>query len=116
MSQTPTEPTRTLADPADSMLLSLARAIAGGAATSGATWPRLDLADPKQRSSATTSCSRNRPGGLGVSYAPQSSRRDVAIRSSPMVAIQPRSRFLAEAGAAARLCTEYRAGARSGLA
>ena len=96
------------ANPADSVLLSLARAVACGSAGAGATWPRLDLADPKQREFGDYELIEEiGRGGMGVVYRARqrSLDREVAIKfiADWFADMGGVARFLAEARAAARL-------------
>lgn len=108
MNPTPDPTFRTHPDPADSVLLSLTRAVAGEHATAGASWPRLDLSDPKQRAFGDYELLEEiGRGGMGVVYrARQASLdREVAIKFVADWFSDPAgiARFLAEARAAARL-------------
>ena len=108
MSRSPNETTHVIADPADSVLLSLARAVAGSSAFGNATWPKLDLSDPKQREFGDYELlDEIGRGGMGVVYRARqlSLDRDVAIKFIADWFADPTAvaRFLAEARAAARL-------------
>jgi hypothetical protein len=108
MSRRPDETTRVIADPGDSVLLSLARAVAGGGANGNATWPKLDLSDAKQREFGDYELlDEIGRGGMGVVYRARqlSLDRDVAIKFIADWFADPSAvaRFLAEARAAARL-------------
>lgn len=102
------EPTRIAANPADSVLLTLARVIVGKGTASGASWPRLDLADPKQREFGDYELIEEiGRGGMGVVYRARqrSLERFVAIKFIADFTTDPAhvARFLGEARAAARL-------------
>ena len=101
------EPTRVAANPADSVLLSLARIVAGSGTAGGASWPRLDLADPKQREFGDYELVEEiGRGGMGVVYRAHqhSLERDVAIKFIADFFADPAhvARFLGEARAATR--------------
>jgi serine/threonine protein kinase len=102
------EAARVTANPADSMLLSLARVMAGSGVKDHGGWPTLDLTDPRQREFGDYELLEELGrGGMGVVYRARqrSLDRDVAIKfiaewfadTSRVV------RFLAEARVAARL-------------
>ncbi|HEY2345308.1 MAG TPA: serine/threonine-protein kinase [Xanthomonadaceae bacterium] len=108
MNHHPNDTDRLHADPADSVLLSLARAVAGGHTAGGASWPRLDLADPKQREFGDYELLEEiGRGGMGVVYRARqrSLDREVAIKfiADWFADADGVTRFLAEARAAARL-------------
>jgi hypothetical protein len=108
MSSHPESPIEVVANPADSVLLSLARAVAGASVGAGATWPRLDLADPKQREFGDYELLEEiGRGGMGVVYRARqrSLDREVAIKfiADWFADMDGVARFLAEARAAARL-------------
>lgn len=105
---TPAQPTVIAANPADSTLLSLARAVVRQSTDDAPSWPRLDLTDPKQREFGDYELLEELGrGGMGVVYrARQASLdRDVAIKFIADWFADPArvERFTAEARTAARL-------------
>lgn len=109
MNANPDATARTHPDPADSVLLSLARAVAGERTGAHApSWPQLDLSDPQQREFGDYELLEEiGRGGMGVVYRARqrSLDRDVAIKFIADWFADPTgvARFLAEARAAARL-------------
>jgi serine/threonine protein kinase len=108
MHQNPDETTPHAADPADSVLLSLARAVAGRAVGSEPSWPRLDLNDSQQREFGDYELLEEiGRGGMGMVYRARqrSLDRDVAIKfiADWFADADGVTRFLAEARAAARM-------------
>jgi serine/threonine protein kinase len=101
--------TQVAANPSDSILMTLARAAMKPDATpSDATWPRLDLNDPRQREFGDYELLEEiGRGGMGVVYRARqrSLDRDVAIKfiATGIADTLNVTRFLSEARAAARM-------------
>ena len=109
MTEKPKRATIGAANPADSVLLSLARVLVGSVGATGPTaWPQLDLEDPHQREFGDYELLQEiGRGGMGIVYRARqrSLERDVAIKfiAEWFADTTGVARFLAEARAAARL-------------